>query len=129
VGEQTFGSERSDGLSGARMDLVSSYVAQATGPPPRSALRFWINGEWVEMPAPEPEPPVEVLAPPAVPEPVAVETPRADGPADIQAPVLVVETSDESPAQDLPIYRWFDADEGERAVPGWPRSLLTRRDP
>jgi hypothetical protein len=110
------------------MDLVSSYVAQGTGPPPRSALRFWIDGAWVEMPSSEPEPIVDVVEPPVVQEPVAIEALREDEPEETPAPSLVAETSDASPAKDLPIYRWFDADDGERAAPGWPRSLLTGRD-
>jgi hypothetical protein len=135
--EQRFGSDQVGGLSGAHMDLVSSYVEQAKGPPPRSALRFWVDGRWVEMASPEPESMVEELTAPVVPEPAAVE---ALAPAEPEAepegaPPSLLDAGgsgdepDADPPLDLPIYRWFGAESAEqRAAPGWPRSLLGGRD-
>jgi hypothetical protein len=118
--EQRFGSDQVEGLSSNRMQLVSSYVEQAKGPPPRSALRFWIDGQWVEVASPEPEPVVETVVATTAPEPALEQTVLPPEP----------DEADDDPKLDLPIYRWFGTEnaDGAAAAPGWPRSLLSRRD-
>jgi hypothetical protein len=110
------------------------YVEQAKGPLPRSALRFWIEGQWVEMASPEPEPVVESLVTAAAPEPAA-ESPLPAEPGAASTPLVAAEVPDapdDDPKLDLPIYRWLGTEDADgtagAAAPGWPRSLLSRRD-
>jgi hypothetical protein len=97
-----------EGLGNARLELVGRYVEAASGLPPRTPLRFWIGGEWVELSEPEPQPP-EAARPPAAATAEAVD------------PWSAVR------ARDLPVYRWVlervtdDAHDG--TGPGRPRSL------
>ena len=89
-----------EGLRSASLDLVSRYVAEAHGPPPRSPLRFWVGGEWVERPSPEPAalvPVPEPLVP--VPEPAALvpePEPAALVPEPEPAVRVVFERADEA---------------------------------
>jgi hypothetical protein len=69
VTHQEMGPKRGAGLSRARIDLVNRFTAEAHGPPPRAAMRFWIGGEWVEMASSEPGEP---------PRPAGTTAPRAD---------------------------------------------------
>ena len=131
MGEQRLGTGKTEGLSGTHLDLVTRYVAEAQGPPPRSPLRFWIDGEWVEMPSHEPEPSVHALVAPAEPESAAqasllpVEPEQAPTPpssrTDTDMPDLLREL-------DLPVYRWVQAAAGESdpgaPEPDWPRALV-----
>jgi hypothetical protein len=91
-----------EGLSFVHLDLVGRYVAAAAGPPPRTPLRFWIRGEWVEVAGPEPEP-------------ATASTPveRAEA----------VDPWDAVRARDLPVYRWVLERVTDGAEPGRPHSL------
>jgi hypothetical protein len=118
------------GLSGSHLDVVGRYLADAQGPPPRAPLRFWIDGQWVEMSPPERDPlveaaevpaiaPVRLSPPPAGQEPVS---PVSAEPVSIEA----LATPSAAPEPPLPIYQWLAADAGDDhdAVPDWPRSLI-----
>jgi hypothetical protein len=96
---------------------------------PRSPLRFWIDGEWVEMsPPPEADPVVqadtfELVPSAAAPTQVSLEPPQAPDP-----PPTVIEAqaiSEAAPQPPLPVFQWVSADaQHSSSVPGWPRSLL-----
>ena len=125
-------SPRSGGLTGIRVELITRYVAEAKGPPPREPLRFWIDGEWVEVASSDPEPLVEAVAAPPVPEPPADERRRPTELEDTAIPTqpaVVADALDPPDAiQDMPIYRWLVAEDGERGVSEseWPRSLVAQ---
>jgi hypothetical protein len=92
-----------------------------------------VGGQWVEVASREPEPVVESLVTPAAPEPAPEQSPlpAEAGAASTQvAATEVLDDPDDDPKLDLPIYRRFDAGDAEEtaAPPGWPRSLVHRRD-
>jgi hypothetical protein len=100
-----------EGLGVVHLDLVGRYVAAAAGPPPRTPLRFWNRGEWIEVSSPEPEPN-------AVPGP---------GPARLEE-ARAVDPWSAVRARELPVYRWVlervtDNDEQGGPEPGRPRSV------
>jgi hypothetical protein len=130
--EQRVDSAQTEGLSDTHRDLVSRYLAGAKGPAPRSALRFWIDGEWVEVSSAEPEPLVESLPTPTLPESTVDERPPPAGEEDASTPALVAAGAADAPEVELPIYRWLVADDtSDRGAPapGWPRSLVTGSGP
>jgi hypothetical protein len=93
-----------EGLGVVHLDLVGRYVAAAAGLPPRTPLRFWIGGEWVEIASPEPEPTA-----------AAAGVNRAQlGRAEAVDPWSAVR------ARELPVYRWVlerVTDDGEHGGP------------
>jgi hypothetical protein len=118
------------GLSGSHLDVVGRYLAEAQGPPPRAPLRFWIDGQWVEMSPPEPEPVVEVAEVVTAIAPVRLSPAAAEpeqGPLSAEpVSIDVLATPSLAPEPPLPIYEWLAADAGgdRDAVPDWPRSLI-----
>jgi hypothetical protein len=115
VPDQHLRSEKGVGLSRARLELVHRYVAEAQGPPPRLPLRFWIDGGWVEVASPKPEPLVEA-GPQAVSSTVqptagsAAVLQRPDPPPD---PLEAAAAPNAVRERRLPIYDWIGLETDE----------------
>jgi hypothetical protein len=105
------------------MDLVNRYLAEAHGPPPRSPLRFWIGGEWVEVASPETEPLPQFSGGPEVrpmePVPLSAELAQAANPP--AAPAEAVARPGAVRERRLPIYDWIGSEGREdRGIPPTP---------
>ena len=96
------------------MDLVNRYLVEAHGPPPRSPLRFWIGGEWVEIDSPQPEPLRQASGAQEAP-PVEPTHPSADLEQTMELPVSIETVPPPGPGRErrLPIYEWITAEVGE----------------
>jgi len=122
---QKIGSRRVRGLGSSEIDAVMRY--EARGRLPRAPLRFWIDGEGVEVSPPESESVVEAAGVQAVsstapPVPLSVELAQEPDPPQVELPqepdppvaaIEVVAASDVSPQPELPIYRWVTASVGQ----------------
>lgn len=141
------------GVGSEYLDLVNSYLVDAHGPLPRVPLRFWVGGEWVEMPSTEPESEgseeavgVADAADTVVsrghtngqehPGSAAIQVLAAPGAVHepVPAPAPVVHESATPAAVDappLPIYEWVGANSSgpPSADSDWPRSLLPEYRP
>jgi hypothetical protein len=99
------------------MDLVNRYLAEAHGPPPRSPLRFWIGGEWVEVASPEPEPLPQFSGgqqvPPVEPIPLSTELAQVANPQ--AAPAEAVALPGAVRERRLPIYDWISSEARDSA--------------
>ena len=110
---QNLGTKKGAGLSRARLDLVSRYVAAGQGPAPRSPLRFWINGQWVEVSSSEPQPPADASAPSRVAPPVSLSAALEQTPDPPPAALEAVPPLNALRKPHLPIYDWISSGEDD----------------
>lgn len=124
------------GLDESRLGLVRHYVTAAEGPPPRAPLRWWIGGEWIELPAAEPDPVLQAQAVETEPEPVTTASPPLPEPEGLPAATSLPPAPEEAapaPQQPhLPIYEWVQTaandSDGNRPDPAWLRELVLARE-
>jgi hypothetical protein len=125
-----------EGLDESRLGLVRHYVTEAERPPPRAPLRWWTGGEWIELPAAEPDPVLQARAVETELEPVTTASPppEPEGPPAATSPPPAPEEAVPAPAQQphLPIYQWVQAaandGDGNRPDPAWLRELVLARE-